>query len=192
MGLYKYSFQIIIFWFLLKLLIKLINRLTIYIRTNTEKNKSDKGIISIKDLQLKDYDRFLESINFYLYCNFYDNISFKKQVDVYITECTATLNTEPIYIYCIQNEMKSDSEDEDNWTETDISTLKIFVANLLSSGMKKALVINNSSFTNDAIEYMYKVNHSDFKLNVTLMDGYDFTRLLRSYKENPKEEVGEL
>lgn len=192
MDLYKYTLHIIIVFFIIRLGTILIKKLNIYIRTKTEQDKIKKGIISIKDFQLKDYDRFIECINYYLYCNFYDNVYFDKPNDIYITEGNATLNTQPVYIYCVQNEMKLDSENEDDWTQTGIDILKIYIAKLVAKGYKKGVVINNSSFTDDAIEYMYKVNHSDIDINVTLIDGYDFTRLLRSYKESTIEEIGEI
>lgn len=192
MKLYNYTFELMILFLALKILNHLLKGVIISMRSNTENNKSNKGIISIKDLQLKDYDRFIDCVRYYLYCNFYDNIEFLKQTDVYITEATATLNTEETYIFCIQNEMlDSDNNDEDNWTATDISTLKIYVSKLISQGASKGLVINNSIYTEDAIEYIYKINQTTNNINITLIDGYDFTRLLRTYRENSEEE-GEL
>ena len=88
--------------------------------------------------------------------------------------------------------MKDDINNEDDWTTTDIATLKIFVSKLIAKGIKKGIIINNSTFDDDAIEYMFKVNHSDTDMNITLIDGYDFTRLLRTYREKSNEEDGEV
>lgn len=192
MKLYNYTFELILVFIAIKILCHLLKRVIIMIRSNTESNKSDKGIISIKDLQLKDYDRFLKYIKYYLYCNFYDNIRFSKQTDIHITECYATLNTEEVLIYCIQNEMIKDSLNDDDWYETDIGTLKIYISKIIALGIHKGVVINNSTFSKEAIEYIYKINHNNENINITLIDGYDFTRLIRTYRENSNDEGARL
>ncbi|MEG1066955.1 MAG: hypothetical protein RSD85_05320, partial [Erysipelotrichaceae bacterium] len=89
----------------LKLLLKFIEENIISLKEQITEDKIDKGIISIKDLQKNNYDRFLKYIKLYLSTHSYENIIIFKDNSPELTNLKGVLNNENIYISCIQNDI---------------------------------------------------------------------------------------
>ena len=173
----------------LKLLAKFIEENIISIKEQITEDKIDKGIISIKDLQKNNYDRFLKYIKLYLSTHNYENIIIFKDNSPELTNLKGVLNNENIYISCIQNDILTDDNKEDNLNLTIKSDIQMFLGRMVRNDCNKGILINNSSFSEDAKEFARSFNISSNK-EIKLIDGYELTKSIRIYKNcNTKLEV---
>lgn len=173
----------------LKLLSKFIEENIISLKEQITEDKIDKGIISIKDLQKNNYDRFLKYIKLYLSTHNYENIIIFKDNSPELTNLKGVLNNENIYISCIQNDIIIDDNKEDNLNLTIKSDIQMFLGRMVKNDCNKGILINNSSFSEDAKEFARSFNNSSNK-EIKLIDGYELTKSIRIYKNcNTKLEV---
>lgn len=173
----------------LKLLLKFIEENIISLKEQITEDKIDKGIISIKDLQKNNYDRFLKYIKLYLSTHSYENIIIFKDNSPELTNLKGVLNNENIYISCIQNDIIIDDNKEDNLNLTIKSDIQMFLGRMVKNDCNKGILINNSSFSEDAKEFARSFNSSSNK-EIKLIDGYELTKSIRIYKNcNTKLEV---
>lgn len=184
MELTKYLPLIILAFVSIKLLLKFINENIVALYEQLNTIQIEKGILSIKDLQKDNYSRFIRVINFYLNTHGYKNLHELIDSDSISTNYIGILNNEPIYISCIQNEMiESDPIDEDNWTLTDTSTIKKVIGRMITNKCCKGIIIINSTFTDDSINFIEKFNNINKNIEIKLVDGYSLTKSIRNYKD---------
>lgn len=181
MSLLKYTPFIILIYFSLKLLSKFIEENIISLKEQISNEKIEKGILSIKDLQQSNYDRFLKAIKFYLSTHNYENIIIFKDNSPELTNLKGILNGENIYLTCIQNETATDSTNETLFTLTTKKDIESFLGRMTSNGCKKGILINNSSFSEDACNFVRELNESS-NYEIKLVDGYELTKSIRLYK----------
>ena len=175
MSLLKYTPFIILIYFSLKLLSKFIEENIISLKEQISNEKIEK------DLQQSNYDRFLKAIKFYLSTHNYENIIIFKDNSPELTNLKGILNGENIYITCIQNETATDSTNETLFTLTTKKDIESFLGRMISNGCKKGILINNSSFSEDACNFVRELNESS-NYEIKLVDGYELTKSIRLYK----------
>ena len=75
MHIVTYMPLLILFYFSLKLLLKFINENIISLKEQIKLQSIESGILSIKDIQKDNYERFIKAIKLYLSTHNYENIS---------------------------------------------------------------------------------------------------------------------
>lgn len=180
----KYVPFIVLLFFSLKFLISYIEKYTASLNKKIESSKIESGILSIKDLQKDNYDRFINVIKLYLNFNGFTNISLIENGTSELTNFTAILNNKKIYISCSQNDLLGkEDKDEDNWSLTDRPDIQCFLARTINNSSSKGIFITNSSFSDLAINFVNEVNNNNPNIELKLIDGYELTKSIRSYKD---------
>lgn len=180
----KYIPLLVLLFFSLKLLISYVEKSTNSLKNKVEDSKIENGILSIKDLQKNNYDRFIKTIEYYLKFNGFTNISLIENGTSELTSFTATLNNEKIYISCSQNTLLGkEAKDEDNWSLTGRPDIQCFLARIISNNYSKGIFITNSSFTPLAIDFVNEVNNKNSNIELKLINGYELTRLVRNFND---------
>lgn len=181
MNLLKYTPFFILIYFSLKLLSKFIDENIIAIKEQISEKNFEKGILSIKDLRKDNYDRFLKAIKFYLSTHNYENIIIFKDNSPELTNLKSILVNDSIYISCIQNDILSDSNNENVFPLTTRHDLESFLGRMIANSCNKGLLINNTSFSDDAYDFVKTLNESS-NYEIKLVDGYELTKSVRVYK----------
>ena len=180
----------ILLFFLLKFLISYIKKSTISLNDKINSNSIKNGLISIKDIQKNNYNRFISIIESYLNCKGFKNINFLPNGESKLTNLTTTLDNEKIYISCIQ----SDSFSEEPFIEgkvsiIDLKTTEEFIGRLILNNYTKGILITNNSFSNSCIDFINHLNTSNsYNIEVKLIDGYELTKFVRSYNNYLRKE----
>lgn len=181
MNLLKYTPFFILIYFSLRLLSKFIEENIISLKEQISDEKIERGILSIKDLQKNNYDRFLKAIKFYLSTHNYENIIIFKDNTPELTNLKGILNGDNIYITCVQNILENDSNNESISPLTTKKDIESFLGRMITNDCKKGLFINNTSYSADVRDFVRTLNtSSDFE--VKLIDGYELTKSIRLYK----------
>ncbi len=181
MNLLKYTPFFILIYFSLKLLSKFIEENIISLKEQISEKKIENGILSIKDLQKNNYDRFLKAIKFYLSTHNYENIIIFKDNSPELTNLKGILTEDNVYITCIQNDMINDSDNDGIFTFTTKKEVESFLGRMITNDCKKGLLINNTSFSEDARDFVRILNNSS-NYEIKLVDGYELTKSIRLYK----------
>lgn len=190
MELLKYLPLLILLFLLLKFLILFFQKLQNNINKTIESSFIKNGIVSIKDLQKNNHNRFLNIINFYLESNGFTNISIIDKNTVDTTYYTATLNKEIICIGCVQTDLSKNNELlEDTLSSINILNVEQLLAKMLSTDCKKGILITNTTFSEDCITFTKDFNHNLNNLEINLVDGYELTKSIRNYRNYFKKEV---
>lgn len=177
--------------------IKLLNRMLLYVIKNVKvdiKNKRLKyGIISRKDLVGCNTNEFEDL------CREYVNTSkgiknttvlseqSKGGVDIIGNEYGGLT-----YIRCILKNMKESKEgnySDDVWEEIDKEELENFLGRMIQDGVKKGIVITNSDFSKEALEFISILNSNSKKYHIEAIDGYTFLEGVREIRETEFKEV---
>lgn len=180
MNLLKYIPFFILIYFSLRLLSKFIEENITSLRNQISDEKIEKGILSIKDLQKNNYDRFLKAIKLYLSTHNYENITIFTNSTPELTNLKGILTGDNIYISCIQNNISEDSSDENTSSFTTKKDIESFLGRMLINNCKKGLLINNTSFSDDACDLIRAFNKS-LNYEIKLIDGYELTKSIRLY-----------
>lgn len=181
MNLLKYTPFFILIYFSLRLLSKFIEENILSLKEQISEEKIEKGILSIKDLQKNNYDRFLKAIKLYLSTHNYENIIIFKDNTPELTNLKGILAGDNIYITCIQNILGNDSDNENISTLTTKRDIESFLGRMIINDCKKGLFINNTSYSDDARDFVRVLNTSS-KYEIKLIDGYELTKSIRLYK----------
>lgn len=172
----------ILLFFSIKLLISFIDNRIANLNDKIELKKIEKGMLSIKDLQKDNYNRFITTVNSYLEIHNYKSIDLIPNGNSEVTEIKATLNEDAILVSCTQNNcLSNDSSTEDSWESTSRPHVQRFIARIVSSNCKKGVLINNSLFTKEAIDFVEDFNSKNLNIEIKLVDGYELTRSIRNY-----------
>ena len=181
MNLLKYIPFFILIYFSLKLLSRFIEENIISIKEKISEEKFEKSILSIKDLQKNNYDKFLKAINLYLSTHNYENIIIFNNNTPELTNIKGVLSGENIYITCIQNDIGNDLDNLNISTSTTKKHVESLLGRMIINNCKKGILINNTSFSDDARDFIKSLNSStDFEIK--LIDGYELTKTIRLYK----------
>ncbi|MEN8077178.1 restriction endonuclease [Clostridioides difficile] len=190
MAFIRYLPLTILLFFLLKFLISYIEKSTISLNNKINSNSIKNGLISIKDIQKNNYNRFISIIESYLNSKGFKNINFLPNGESKLTNLTTTLDNEKIYISCIQ----SDSFSEEPFIEgkvniIDLKTTEEFIGRLILNNYTKGILITNNSFSNSCIDFINHLNTSNsYNIEVKLIDGYELTKFVRSYNNYLRKE----
>lgn len=183
MNFIKYLPLIILLFFTLKFLISYIEKSTISLDQKIMEKQIELGILSIKDIQKNNYNTFIKVINLY-----FDILGFKDKVTLpneysNLTNFKASLNNENIFISCIQNDLLGNTPaDEDKWELTGRPDVQSFLARMFINDCKKGIIITNSSFSTQAIEFINDFNNKNQEKEIKLIDGYELTKTIRNHK----------
>lgn len=181
MNLLKYIPFFILIYFSLKLLSRFIEENILSIKEKISEEKIEKGILSIKDLQKNNHEKFLKAINLYLSTHNYENIIIFNDNTPELTNIKGVLSGENIYITCIQNDIGNDLDNLNLSTSTTKKHAESLLGRMIINNCKKGILINNTSFSDDAREFIKSLNSStDFEIK--LIDGYQLTKTIRLYK----------
>ena len=181
MNLLKYIPFFILIYFSLKLLSRFIEENILSIKEKISEEKIEKGILSIKDLQKNNHEKFLKAINLYLSTHNYENIIIFNDNTPELTNIKGVLFGENIYITCIQNDIGNDMDNLNLSTSTTKKHAESLLGRMIINNCKKGILINNTSFSDDAREFIKSLNSStDFEIK--LIDGYQLTKTIRLYK----------
>lgn len=181
MNLLKYTPFFILIYFSLRLLSKFIEENIISLKEQISDEKIERGILSIKDLQKNNYDRFLKAIKFYLSTHNYENIIIFKDNTPELTNLKGLLNGNNIYISCIQNIIESTPNNESISTLTTKKDIESFLGRMITNNCQKGIFINNTSYSDDVCDFVRSLNTSS-NFEIKLIDGYELTKSIRLYK----------
>lgn len=174
---------IVLSFFTLKFLISYIEKATINLNNKAIKRQIELGLLSIKDIQRNNYSTFLKIINIYL-----DILGCKEIVALPggnsdLTNFKCTLNNTDILICCIQNDLIGETaKDEDKWESTGRPDVQSFLARMVLNDCKKGIIITNSTFSSNAIEFANNLNDQNRGIEIKLIDGYELTKSIRNHK----------
>lgn len=173
---------IILLFVLFKHLISFIDKSTSTMKNKINLSQAENGILSIKDLQKNNYEIFINVITSYLENLDCKNLDFLPNSCSELTNLVCNLNGEDIYVSCIQNELLGDTPtEEDNWTLTKRSDVQRMLARMCLNTCKKGIIINNSSFSDEAISFTNDIN-KNLNIEIKLVDGYSLTQSVRNHK----------
>lgn len=177
--------------------IKLLNRMLMYIIKNVNieiKNKRLKyGILSRKDIAECNINEFEDL------CREYVNVSkgiknttllseqSKGGVDIIGNEYGGLT-----YIRCVLKNMKESKEgiySDEAWEEIDREELENFLGRMIQDGVKKGIVITNSDFSKEALEFISILNSNSKKYYIEAIDGYTFLEGVREIRETEYKDV---
>ena len=183
MNSFKYMPIFILLFFSLKYLLKFLEKKLSSLKIRLETYKIENGMLSINDLQNSNYTRFINTINLYLSTHGYDSINIFANGNFELTNIQATLSKEKVLISCIQNsKLDEDKDNSDNWQATTKIEVQCLIARMHEYGCKKGLLIINSIFSKDAIDFVDIYNNKNLNSEIKLVDGYELTRATRNYK----------
>ena len=182
MNFITYFPLLILFYFSLKLLLRFIDENIISLKEQIKLRDVENGFLSIKDIQKNNYDRFIKAINLYLSSHNYENIIFEENNTPELTNLTGILNSENIYISCIQNDLIDKSVNLDNnLILTSKEDIQMFLGRMLKNNCKKGLLITNTAFSEGAKDFV-NLNNKNTDNEIKLIDGYELTKSIRIYK----------
>lgn len=182
MNFIKHLPLIILLLFTLKFLISYIEKSTIDLNKKETEKQIKLGLLSIKDLQKNNYTKFIEIINLYLNILGFKENKILPNGSSDLTNFKTSLNNEDVFISCIQNDLLGESpDDEDNWKLTGRPDVQSFLGRLLINKCKKGILITNSSFSNEAIEFANDFNSKNPAIEIKLIDGYELTKSIRNH-----------
>ena len=94
-----------------------------------------------------------------------------------------SLNNTDILICCIQNDLIGETaKDEDKWESTGRPDVQSFLARMVLNDCKKGIIITNSTFSSNAIEFANNLNDQNRGIEIKLIDGYELTKSIRNHK----------
>ena len=100
-----------------------------------------------------------------------------------LTNFKCTLNNTDILICCIQNDLIGETaKDEDKWESTGRPDVQSFLARMVLNDCKKGIIITNSTFSSNAIEFANNLNDQNRGIEIKLIDGYELTKSIRNHK----------
>ena len=170
---------IVLSFFTLKFLISYIEKTTINLNNKAIKRQIELGLLSIKDIQRNNYSTFLKIINI-LGCK---EIVALPGGNSDLTNFKCTLNNTDILICCIQNDLIGETaKDEDKWESTGRPDVQSFLARMVLNDCKKGIIITNSTFSSNAIEFANNLNDQNRGIEIKLIDGYELTKSIRNHK----------
>lgn len=179
----KYLPLTILLFFTLKFLISYIDKSTTSLNTKLIEKQIETGMLSIKDIQKDKYSEFIKIINLYFEILGINESVILPNGSSELTNFTGLLNNEPIFISCIQNDFHGKtSKDEDNWDKTSIPDIQSFLARTFMYDCKKGILITNSTFSNEAIEFADNFNGKNTGMEIKLITGYELTKSIRNHK----------
>lgn len=183
MNSYKYILIFTLLFLVLRYLLTFLENRISLLNNKIELFKIENGMLSINDLQKDNYNRFLDTVELYLLAHGYENIYFFPNGTWQLTNIKGKLNKENVLISCVQN-LKSDSDtgNNDNWQQTSKIDIQRLLARMCENNCKKGILINNSTFTKDAIDFVENYNIKRTGLELKIVDGYELTRATRNYK----------
>lgn len=181
MHIITYFPLLILLYFSLKFLLKFIDENIVSLKEQIKLQSIESGILSIKDIQKDNYERFIKIIKLYLSTHNYENIIFEENSSPELTNITAILNNESVYISCLQNNMTENPIDDNDFTLTTKEDVQMFLGRMLQNNCKKGLLINNTTYSESAKEFV-KVSSKNIDLEIKLVDGYELTKAARLYK----------
>lgn len=179
----KYIPFIILLFFLLKYLLKFLENKILLLNSKIEILKIESGMLSINDLQEDNYKLFIDTISLYLLTHGYQDIKFFDNKSSELTNIKGKLNKENVLISCIQNKtLNKDENNDGNWQLTTEKDIQCLLARMHQNQCRKGLLINNSTFNKDSIEFVDKYNNRNTGFEIKIVDGYELARAARNYK----------
>lgn len=183
MNTFKYIPIFILLFFSLKYLLAFLENNISLLKNKIELFKIENGMLSINDLQKDNYTRFIDTVNLYLSTHGYENIKIFHNGTWQLTNIQGTLNKENVLISCVQNlKCDNDKGNNDNWQLTSKIDIQCLLARMYEHNCKKGILINNSTFTKDAIDFVDNYNIKRAGFEIKIVDGYELTRATRNYK----------
>ena len=156
---------IVLSFFALKFLISYIEKATINLNNKAIKRQIELGLLSINDI---------------LGCK---EIVALPGGNSDLTNFKCTLNNTDILICCIQNDLIGETaKDEDKWESTGRPDVQSFLARMVLNDCKKGIIITNSTFSSNAIEFANNLNDQNRGIEIKLIDGYELTKSIRNHK----------
>ena len=182
MNFIKYLPLIILLFFTLKFLISYIEKSTIDLNKKETEKQIRLGLLSIKDLKKNQYTTFIKIINIYLNILGFKENKILPNGDSNLTNFKSSLNNEDVFISCIQNDLIGKiAADEDYWELTDRPAVQSFLGRMVINDCKKGILITNSSFSDEAIEFANDFNNQNRGIEIKLVDGYELTKSIRTH-----------
>ena len=121
-------------------------------------------------------------INIYLNILGFKENKILPNSDSNLTNFKSSLNTEDVFISCIQNDLIGKiAADEDYWELTDRPAVQSFLGRMVINDCKKGILITNSSFSDEAIEFANDFNNQNRGIEIKLVDGYELTKSIRNH-----------
>lgn len=182
MNFIKHLPLIILLFFTLKFSISYIEKSTIDLNKKETEKQIRLGLLSIKDLKKNQYTTFIKIINIYLNILGFKENKILPNGDSNLTNFKSSLNTEDVFISCIQNDLIGKiAADEDYWELTDRPAVQSFLGRMVINDCKKGILITNSSFSDEAIEFANDFNNQNRGIEIKLVDGYELTKSIRNH-----------
>lgn len=183
MGFFRYILFILFLALFIKLLISYIEKLIIYLNDKIIKSQIELGLLSIKDFQKDNYEKFIKIIKIYLDILGFKNISPLNSDNNKLTNFKCISNTDSILVSCAQNSLYGkEAKDEDDWETTGRPEIQSFLARMYINDCKKGIFITNSYFSDLAIEFVDNFNNKNQDVEIKLINGYELTKSIRNHK----------
>lgn len=183
MGFFRYILFILFLALFIKLLISYMEKLSISLNDKIIKSQIELGLLSIKDFQKDNYETFIKIIKIYLDILGFKNISPLNSDDNKLTDFKCISNTDSILVSCAQNSLYGkEAKDEDDWETTGRPEIQSFLARMYINDCKKGIFINNSYFSDLAIEFVDNFNNKNQDVEIKLINGYELTKSIRNHK----------
>ena len=183
MGFFRYILFILFLALFIKLLISYVEKLSISLNDKIIKSQIELGLLSIKDFQKDNYEKFIKIIKIYLDILGFKNISPLNSDDNKLTDFKCISNTDSILVSCAQNSLYGkEAKDEDDWETTGRPEIQSFLARMYINDCKKGIFITNSYFSDLAIEFVDNFNNKNQDVEIKLINGYELTKSIRNHK----------
>lgn len=182
MNFIKFLPIILLAYFLLTFLIKFLDENIMALKEQLQEQSITKGFLSIKDLQFSSNSRFLNAVNVYL-----DNSNFSSIIEIKdssqnAVSFLAVLESQNVYVSCLQNVVSDNKDFSDNeLSETPLEDIHMFVGRMIKNSCSKGVLINNSIFSTESINFINELNSSGV-YQINLINGYELTKFIRIYK----------
>ena len=182
MNFIKHLPLIILLFFTLKFLISYIEKSNIDLNKKETEEQIRLGLLSIKDLKKNQYTTFIKIINIYLNILGFKENKILPNGDSNLTNFKSSLNNEDVLISCIQNDLIGETAaDEDYWELTGRPDVQSLLGRMIINDCKKGILITNSSFSDEAIEFANDFNNQNRGIKIKLVDGYELTKSMRNH-----------
>lgn len=183
MRFFRYILFILFLALFIKLLISYVEKLSISLNDKIIKSQIELGLLSIKDFQKDNYEKFIKIIKIYLDILEFKNISPLNSDDNNLTDFKCISNTDSILVSCAQNSLYGkEAKDEDDWETTGRPEIQSFLARMYINDCKKGIFITNSYFSDLAIEFVDNFNNKNQDVEIKLINGYELTKSIRNHK----------
>lgn len=175
------SYFIYVFIFL-KLGILIFEKLNKFLENEIFNRRLELGILSIQDLYKFGFDKFLSLSEVYL-----EDLGFKNlttaSIDYKNVDFTCDFKGEKVYVQCILDNVVDVKNGDEEIYSIGAPKVQKMLGQMVHDGVKYGIIITNGCCSNESLDF---AEHQDGEHKVLLVDGYHFTKGIRTLKESKK------